>query len=69
MADVVHRITKEFRRSVTDSEFDPTEWLFNPDTSSVQHLPWKYWIIENDALRPATAEEQAEIDRLELEGA
>lgn len=65
MGHILHRITKEFRRSVNDSDVDSTEWIINPDLSAVENVPTKYWIIENDTVRAATLEEQAEIDRVE----
>lgn len=63
MANVLHRITKEYRTSVMDSEVNSSEWLLNPDVSSVEGLPSYYWVIDNDAVRPPTDEEKIEIDR------
>ena len=63
MANIFHRVTKEYRTSVNDSDISELDWLVNPDITFVKNLPWRYWIIENEQLRPATEEEKLEIDR------
>jgi hypothetical protein len=65
MASVFNRTTKEFRGSVNTPDFDPADWIINPDVSAVAGAPTKYWIIDppaSDTLRLATAGEQLIID-------
>lgn len=70
MAHVLNRITKEYRTSVNDCDFRNSDWILNPDISNVKNIPNEYWIIEiDDTVRPATIEEQIEIDRLAKESA
>jgi hypothetical protein len=69
MASVLNRTTKEFRGSVNtpdyDPDYDPADWIINPDLSAVSGEPNKYWIIDppgSDTVRLATLAEQAVID-------
>lgn len=45
MATVVNKVTLEVRDSVNTPDYDPAEWLINPDLSAVQDFPSKYWTI------------------------
>lgn len=65
MADVLHKITKQYLLSVNTPDYMDGEWLINPDISVVDGLPLKYWIIESDELRAATTEEREYIDAVE----
>ena len=65
MASVLNRTTKEFRGSVNTPDYDPADWIINPDLSAVSGEPNKYWIIDppgSDTVRLATPAEQAVID-------
>jgi hypothetical protein len=65
MASVLNRTTKEFRGSVNTPDYDPADWIINPDLSAVSGEPNKYWIIDppgSDTVRLATLAEQAVID-------
>lgn len=62
MPNVLHRITKDYRISVSPNEIDPSEWLIEPNISSVEDLPCYYWIIDNDVVRRPTDEERRQID-------
>lgn len=64
MASVINRITKEFLESVNTPDYSPTDWIINPDLSSVNGILEKYWIINGNTVRPATTEEQSQIDEL-----
>ena len=48
MSNVLHRVTKVYRRSVDTSLIDPAEWIVNPDLSAVKDLPAHYWKIDGD---------------------
>ena len=50
MANVVHRTTKEFRRSVNTLDFDVGTWIINPDLSTLVGVPSKYWEISGDVV-------------------
>lgn len=50
MATVVHRTTKELRRSVNTPDFDVADWIINPDLSAVRGQPSKYWVITGDSV-------------------
>jgi len=54
MADVVHKITAEYRQSVDTSQYtdgSPLMWLINPDLSTVSNVPHKYWkVVEDDGV-------------------
>ncbi len=65
MADVLHKVTKQFLLSVNTPDFMDGNWLINPDMSVVIGLPLKYWVIEGDTLRSATTAERTDIDLLE----
>lgn len=45
MANVVNRTTNEYRRSVHTPDYDDVAWLINPDTSGVDTIATKYWIV------------------------
>ena len=50
MANVLHRITKEYRRSVNDPDFSIADWIINPGLSAVEGFPAKYWTITGDVV-------------------
>lgn len=63
MADVLHRSTKEYLRSVNTPDFPVQHWIINPDLSAVADVPWKYWKVVKDSVVPMTAEERAIVDQ------
>lgn len=65
MASVLHRVTKQVLPSVNTPDYDPVDWIINPDLSAVTGLLAKYWVIEGDTIRAATTEEHSAIDALE----
>lgn len=62
MADVLNKTSKLFLSSVNTPDYLDGNWLINPDMSVVAGLPMKYWLIEGETLRAATAEERGQID-------
>lgn len=65
MASVLNRTTMEFIPSANTPDFDPADWIINPDLSAVAGQPQRYWIIDplgSDTVRLATPAEQTAID-------
>lgn len=50
MADVLNRITKQFRRSVHTPDFPVAEWIINPDMAATVGFDSKYWSISGDVV-------------------
>ena len=46
MADVLHRTTKELRRSVHSPDYDTADWIINPDLGPVSGVAVAYWKID-----------------------
>lgn len=65
-ADVVHRITMAYRQGVNPRDYDPAEWIINPDLSSVAGLPRKYWSINGDQVVGMGSAEQSAVDESEV---
>jgi len=51
-ANVLHRTTKRYLRSVNTPDFPVAEWIINPDLSAVQGLHPRYWKIVGDTVTP-----------------
>jgi len=62
MANVVNKTTAEFRRSVNTPDYDPIEWIINPDLSSVKSVDKKYWKVKGDTVVEMTKEEKGLVD-------
>jgi len=62
MANVLNRITKEYRVSVNTPDYSESEWVINPNLSAVKDLPVSHWIIDGDEVRPPNEAESAIID-------
>lgn len=67
MADVLHRSTLEYRKSVNTPDFSPADWIINPDLSAIKGVARKYWRIDGDRVVEMTAQEKAAADRAELD--
>lgn len=67
MANVVNKQTLEFRSSVNTPEYDPAEWLINPDLTAVFGLPHKYWKLDGDSVVGMTLEERDALSLSELD--
>ena len=65
MADVLHRTTKEFKRSASTSSFPVADWIINPDLSAVGTFPSKYWIITGDTVTLMNAAARNAVDAQE----
>lgn len=61
MATFLHRTTKQLSPDNGTGDLG-ANYIRNPDLSLVVGQPVKYWIIEGDAVRLATAQEQATAD-------
>ena len=66
MATVLNRATKKLRRSVNTPDFDPADYIINPDLSAVEGQPSKYWEIRGDvvSLMNPAQRKQADADEL-----
>lgn len=69
MADVLNRITRELRTSQHEPDYNPAEWIINPDLSAVANVPQSRWIIDGDTVRPPDAGEIAAFDAADLAAA
>lgn len=62
MADVLHRTTKELRKSIHTPDFPTATWIINPDLSGVQGVSVKYWKITGDVVSEMTQAEKDAVD-------
>lgn len=62
MATVLHRTTLELIESAHTPDYDPADWLVNPDLSAVAGLPRRYWKVVGDDVLPMDASEMAQVD-------
>ena len=62
MADVLHRVTRTFLRSVNSPDFPARDWIIGPDLSAVAGVPPRYWKIDGDAVQPMTQAERDAVD-------
>jgi len=69
MADVLNKTTNQYLMSVNTPDFDPAEWIINPDLSAVKDTDPALWIVENDAVRVLTKEEinSSKLDQLKAD--
>lgn len=75
MANVLNRTSLVYLESVNTPEYDPSEWIINPDLSSVSDIPVSYWKIVGDTVEAMSEEEREDFERvapyrgLDLDGA
>lgn len=50
MANVLNKVTKEYLRSVNTPDYDPEQWLINPEVSLLQPDS-RYWVIESNTVQ------------------
>jgi hypothetical protein len=62
MADVLNRTTKELRRSVNTPDYDPAEWIIDPDLSAVAGFAPRYWKITGDVVSLVDQAERDAVD-------
>jgi len=67
MADVLHRVTKEYRRSVNTPDFSVVDWIINPDLTAVAGQPSKYWTITGDVVSLLDQAAQNAVDAAQLD--
>ncbi len=65
MATVVNRATKELRTSVNTPDFNPIDWIINPDLSGVAGVPSKYWNIVGDIVSEMSQGEKDAVNAAE----
>ena len=66
MANVVHRTTKEYRRSVNTPDFDSGVWIINPDMTALVGVPNKYWEISGDLVTEISQAAKDTLDAADL---
>lgn len=64
MANVLNRTSLDYFESVNTPDYDPAEWLINPDLSALDGVPVAHWKIVGDAVLAMTVEEIAEAERM-----
>jgi len=62
MSEVVHRVSKQRRRSVHTPNFPSSDWIINPDLSAVENVPQQYWKIEGDTVSEMSQAEKDAVD-------
>lgn len=63
MADVINRITKEYKKSVNTPDYSESEWIINPDF--IPDCKLKYMVIDDNTIREMTIEEKTIVDYVE----
>jgi hypothetical protein len=67
MADVLHKTTFRFMKSVNTADYLDGNWLINPDMSAIEGVPQKYWKVVGETVVPMSDEEIALVEAEELE--
>lgn len=67
MANVLHRITKQFLPSQNEPDFSLTNWIHNPDLSAVAGFSAKYWVITGDAVTLMDQASRDAVDAAEID--
>jgi hypothetical protein len=62
MADVIHKTTLEYRRSVNTPDFPEEFWVHSPDMSAVVSVPSRYWKLSGSAVVEMTTGEKVAVD-------
>jgi hypothetical protein len=68
MASVLHRTTKVFLDSANTPDYPESDWIINPDLSSVSSVAVKYWKIVGDSVQEMSQAEKDEVDAEDLPG-
>jgi len=71
MANVVNRtaVPLQILYSVNTPDYDPADWIINPDLSILDTVPLKYCKVSGDLIVEMTAAEKAAVDAAELDAA
>jgi hypothetical protein len=62
MANVLNRTTKQYLISVNTPDYDPLQWIINPDLSAVGSFPSIYWTITGNVVTLSNAAARAVVD-------
>lgn len=62
MANVVNRTTVQYLLTVNTPDYDPTDWIINPDLSALASVPQKYWKVVGDTVVEMTSGEKTTAD-------
>jgi len=65
MATIIHRTTLELRTSVNTPDYDPSEWIINPDLRSVAGVPTQYWKVDPNNSDGVVTMTRAEMDTMD----
>jgi len=65
MANVLHRTSKQFIKSVNTVKYPPTTWIINPDLSGITERESKYWNINGDQVTDMNVTQKDAVDALE----
>jgi len=68
MANVLHRTTKQYIRSVNEPDYSLVNWIHDPDLSSVIGFASKHWVITGDIVTLMALAERDAVDVAELIG-
>lgn len=66
MADVLHRTTREYLKSVHEPNYPVQDWIINPDLSNVTGYSSKYWIVTGDVVTLMDQGQRDAVDSVEL---
>lgn len=71
MANVVNRtaVPLQILYSVNTPDYDPAEWIINPDLTILETVPIKYCKVSGDLIVEMTPAEKAAVDAAELAAA
>lgn len=58
MATVLNRTTLEILQSVNTPDYDPADWIVDPDLSAIKDVPKKYWKVVGDSVVEMDATEK-----------
>lgn len=62
MANVLNRTTKQFIRSANTPDFNPADWIVDPNLAAVAGQPTRYWLIAGDVVSLMDAAAQTVVD-------
>ena len=62
MADVLHRTSKQFKRSVNTAVYPVGTWIHDPDFANVQGVAKKHWKITGDVISEMNQAEKDVVD-------
>lgn len=66
MANVLNRTTCQYITSAHTPNYDPADWIINPDLAAVSGVPKKYWKITGDTVSEMDQAEKDAVDDTDL---